>query len=544
MAKTALKEEEFSFPAGGIADFYMEDDEITALEKAEAKKTFGDAGIANFEEIASRMASYGRHGDDTVAHVETGELVIPKALIEDNPKLRDSIFSHLEEMGVENPERYVVGSGANSINPETGLPEFFFKAIGKAISGIAKGVSKVIKKVGKVIKKVAPIVLPIALSFTPLGPVYGAALGSGIGTLASGGDLKDAFKSALIAGGTGALFSGFTGKGTFTQNVGKAFADPAGRLSQTLSGAGSTFTGGGFTGQGNLFSQYAPAAGASSVSQQVSAQASQPVDAQLASEEAAGPQTGAGTSVGGSTNAIVTDQVVQASEPSSFMDATKEFLFPASPTADQVALAKKTAYTNAYNNAMTLPGMTTAEAAKVGIAAMNEVTAASMGPGILRKFGPTAALGLAGAAAGGFFDAPPEEEVDIAGIQGPTGADLIAEDPDKYLVAGNTPTGSTGPYSVTTRFGYNPVSGMYNTNPFGTPQYVADGGEIFPRRTGGIMPDEGIPNQDSVRAMLMPGEFVMTTDAVRGLGNGDLRQGINNMYGMMRNLESRGKAMA
>jgi hypothetical protein len=44
--------------------------------------------------------------------------------------------------------------------------------------------------------------------------------------------------------------------------------------------------------------------------------------------------------------------------------------------------------------------------------------------------------------------------------------------------------------------------------------------------------------------MLMPGEFVMTTDAVRGLGNGNLNNGIKNMYSVMRNLESRGRAMA
>jgi hypothetical protein len=73
---------------------------------------------------------------------------------------------------------------------------------------------------------------------------------------------------------------------------------------------------------------------------------------------------------------------------------------------------------------------------------------------------------------------------------------------------------------------------------------AAEGGEIFPRRVGGIMPNEGIPGQDSVRAMLMPGEFVMTTNAVKGLGGGNMRQGINNMYDMMRGLESRGKAMA
>jgi hypothetical protein len=58
------------------------------------------------------------------------------------------------------------------------------------------------------------------------------------------------------------------------------------------------------------------------------------------------------------------------------------------------------------------------------------------------------------------------------------------------------------------------------------------------------MPDEGIANEDSVKAMLMPGEFVMTTTAVRGLGDGDLKKGINNMYSVMRNLEARGRATA
>ena len=58
------------------------------------------------------------------------------------------------------------------------------------------------------------------------------------------------------------------------------------------------------------------------------------------------------------------------------------------------------------------------------------------------------------------------------------------------------------------------------------------------------MPNEGIPGKDSVKAMLMPGEFVMTTDAVKGLGNGSLNNGIQNMYQMMRGLEAKGKAMA
>ena len=75
-------------------------------------------------------------------------------------------------------------------------------------------------------------------------------------------------------------------------------------------------------------------------------------------------------------------------------------------------------------------------------------------------------------------------------------------------------------------------------------QYAAAGGEAkeFPRRTGGIGMDEGTPGKDSVRAMLMPGEFVMTTDAVNGAGNGDNEKGIQNMYAMMRNFEAKARA--
>ena len=108
------------------------------------------------------MANYGRYGDDTVAHVETGELIVPRALIENNPKLKESIFSHLRELGVEDPERYVVGTGKNSINPDTGLPEFFlkklFRGIKKGVSSIGKGVSRALKGVGKALKKAAPII--------------------------------------------------------------------------------------------------------------------------------------------------------------------------------------------------------------------------------------------------------------------------------------------------------------------------------------------------------------------------------------------------
>jgi hypothetical protein len=87
---------------------------------------------------------------------------------------------------------------------------------------------------------------------------------------------------------------------------------------------------------------------------------------------------------------------------------------------------------------------------------------------------------------------------------------------------------------------YNEGGNKYTGGPL---FHYAHGGEIFPRRNGGIMPHEGIPNEDSVRAMLMPGEFVMTRDAVRGMGRGDLGRGIKSMYSVMRSLEARDRRM-
>ena len=74
-------------------------------------------------------------------------------------------------------------------------------------------------------------------------------------------------------------------------------------------------------------------------------------------------------------------------------------------------------------------------------------------------------------------------------------------------------------------------------------RFAADGGlsdpMSFPRRTGGIDPSEGSGAKDDVPAMLMAGEFVLTKDAVKGLGDGNSRKGIQRAYNMMDKLEAR-----
>jgi len=574
MANAAMKEE-MVIPDGGIADFYLEDNEIEALEREEARQAFGNAGIAEFSEVASRMASYGRGGDDTIAHVATGEIIIPLPLIENNPRMKASIFNHLRELGVEDPEQYVVGSSANSINPETGLAEFgWFK---KLVKKVKKTVKKVVKTVKKVVKKVAPIVLPIIGSMF-LGPIYGAALGSGIATLINGGDLKDAFKSALISGGTGALFSGVSGAISgdgFMSGISNA-ANPA-NLTEGFSNIGKAFTGdfsgasfanmkGGPASEGGTsykaLTEGAQLSGPEAPTYDVAGKT--PVSTPTSTDQIADtmitrdPVTGALKEVPVNTQQAMT----QAYTPprtvgesftdmftdigpgdKSFLDASKDLFMPAGPTPAQVQLAQNEAF-------KTTLAQTGSE--KAALEAMKNVTASSIGPGLLRTYGPAAAAGTALAAGAGFFDAPKEDPVDTP----PTGEELIAADPEKYRIADLEVRRSEGPTEVASPYTIVPGQGTF-VNPFYRPQdprnqpiyafdrqYAAEGGEIFPRRVGGIMPNEGIPGQDSVRAMLMPGEFVMTTDAVKGLGGGNMRQGINNMYDMMRGLESRGKAMA
>ena len=68
------------------------------------------------------------------------------------------------------------------------------------------------------------------------------------------------------------------------------------------------------------------------------------------------------------------------------------------------------------------------------------------------------------------------------------------------------------------------------------PVTAAQGGEMFPRRTGQIS-GPGTGTSDDIPAMLSDGEFVMTADAVKGAGNGSRQQGVRRMYDMMRKFE-------
>lgn len=158
------------------------------------------------------LAKKGRYGDDTIAHVDTGEMILPKDVVSsESGMLRELLMGH----GYD-PARYTVG-GENSINPETGLPEFW-------------GFKSFFKKFLPIIASVAPMVLGLP-------PLPSAALGAAAGGL-SGGGLKGALLGGIsggLAGGGGSALAGMAGLS----------GAPATALSGALTGAATGLASGG-----------------------------------------------------------------------------------------------------------------------------------------------------------------------------------------------------------------------------------------------------------------------------------------------------------
>ncbi len=159
---------------------------------------------------ADGLASLGRYGDSYIVHAAEGETVIPGEILDANPQLREDLFRQMQMMGIKNPNRYVVGNSLNSINPITGQPEFYWKKLWKATKRALPALGAIIGS------KILP------------GGAAGVGIGAGLGSLASGKNLK---KSALIGGGTylaSGIASGLTsGEKTFggkLRATGKALA--------------------------------------------------------------------------------------------------------------------------------------------------------------------------------------------------------------------------------------------------------------------------------------------------------------------------------
>ena len=78
--------------------------------------------------------------------------------------------------------------------------------------------------------------------------------------------------------------------------------------------------------------------------------------------------------------------------------------------------------------------------------------------------------------------------------------------------------------------------------PMGEPRQNQQGvKELDYRKEGGFVPVGIKEKADDVPAMLSKNEFVMTADAVRGAGNGDVEKGAERLYNVMKTLENGGR---
>jgi len=559
MAEPALQYDEFEdiepieIPAGGIATF------LTAREgiAADSDDEIPQGGIAQVKAVADQLAEFGRYEDQYMVHAAHGETVIPMEVFRKNPILKENIYKQMRDMGLE-PERYVVGSEFNSINPVTGQPEFFLKKL-------VKGVKNVFKGVKKVFKVVAPIVLQAVL--TPIvGPIAAGAITGGITSLAQGGSFKDALKAAAIGGAIGGVTKAVKGAAGAASEGKNIFAgakegfmaargsDPfiAGKLTglteqpiQAVGGPPLEFTA---TPEGELVkdvvgvedlakSQLTPGSGEivekSAQTPTATQTSTLPAGGGVMQLDTAGQPQGLEASIQPSA-----DRTFQAPSLRSGINKlipglqegeTGQVGFRPLSGLKDIFLPQQSLSARAREYGQRVLGLSGSSLEEY----VKESTSGALTgiSGFARKYGPGIGAVLA-------VDALNRQEPEDFNVdEQVTGFDLYRQDPFRYSVGTIQPRPTNFKIRTLTQEDF----GLPSTGSVYLP-YAAEGGEIdenmFPRMNGPIE-GPGTETSDDIPAMLSDGEFVMTAKAVRGAGNGSRQEGMKNMYQMMSNFEAR-----
>ena len=511
---------------------------------------FARGGIASLRPLpAATMAQYGRNGDSMLAHINPSEMRMLRAR-----------------------------GGSGTINPATGLPEFF------SLKGVFKKIGNAVKKfAGTTIGK---IVIGTALFFVA-GPAAVAMFGStaapallaatqgfvaGAGTaLIGGSNLKDALKTGAIGAITAGAMTGITqGASAFRSTAPTAQAFPAGTSSLEGITRAPLVEGQALPDLGTIASDTAAQtfpAGTSSLEGLTRA----PLPSSAAQTFPAGP-----SSLEGLTRAPLPNATQLTAAPSSAgagVDTSGITGLPAAratdptfrfyeagtgagtaPASSATALTKPPGFFESVKGAVTpgndgvgfrqglkdafLPGKGPSVddiLADAGInpqnaTPANRAWAAGKQTSALRRYAPLAAAGLGVmAATGGFKQENPEMPAGFEGMMDAPGQRLLQQNPEIYGLnfGGVRTTSATNPYLT-----YAPYRAAKGSGPEGISK------KEFPRKNGPIN-GPGTGTSDDIPAMLSDGEFVFTAKAVRNMGDGSRRKGAKRMYALMKKLEGR-----
>ena len=548
-------------------------------------------GIASMRDQVQRLAEFGRNGDVYVIHAAEGETVIPMEVLEANPQIKTLLFNQMAEMGLD-PQRYIVGDQLNSLNPATGMPEFFF-------SSVFKSVKKAVKKVVKFAKLIAPIAIPLAAAafgfpmfmgaMFAQGTIGAAMLGSGIGSLIGGASIKDSIKQSLIAGATAGVFAG--AQGFAAAPAGQGMAGFGAGVKASITGMTPVYGAATAGGAGELLGYQRATSFGDSFSNMFGGKTPGQFTP-LASAEYP-------TNV---TNFAGTPPVTPGSTGGTLAGSGYTSRIPVTPGTSQSPILTSTAVESGFGLAPIDPvigrpvGSTTAfrggtrPVVAQGPVADPSITSVALGipeggtqvaanPDLfLGPLSPSKylgipeggsnvvdlGLGLGGTYLGGGFDTAEEEEITQADMPDIGGARLTDEERRRMAEEAELSARALDPYHFTP----NPdvmltsAAPFWNSqaafNPIGQAQaavpqmllnsvlqphlFGAAGGSVnYPERDL-LVEGPGTERSDNIPAMLSDGEFVLNSRAVRGAdpsGRGNRYAGAQNLYNLMRNFEMR-----
>jgi hypothetical protein len=516
----------------------------------------GIVGLPQMTPIAREMAAMGRNGDTMLAHITPQEAMM------------------LQRMG-----------GSGTINPYTGLPEFFlkklFRGVGKAIKSVGKAVKKFAKStVGRIVLSVAlgAFLGPMATGFlSGMGVTVGAAAATGISagigvfgsSLLAGDGFKNSLRNGLTAGALSFGVAGVSQAGGFSapatglpENLTKGYQQGIANIKAPFQAAADFIRGGpeaaanvpapGVGPVGDATTQvYSPdptkafqptrdtQGFGTNVTQGLEFGLPDPASVKVPSNLGQGLPGGPGYP-GGRLAGINVEQGLRSGLPDpasisgdlgqgpNFFDrAVKgaQDVYTDYLSPSRTSIQGRSADTIFKD--LTLPKD---QGGQFGFTSTPETLklatemAAKEAPGTFAKYGPIAAVAGTTLAATGGLDS-------LFKVPLPEG--MTQEEFDAKIAQDQAQFRQDRPafYGSFTRPEYY-LPPTYRAAEGSGPEGV----ENFPRKNGAIN-GPGTGTSDDIPAMLSDGEFVFTAKSVRNMGGGSRRKGAAKMYKLMKMLE-------